>query len=465
MIGRLVNEMSGWRDTVRARFDPAHPPVLGWQVPFLGCAASIGRLGPRWIREQYQRLGSPFTLYMMGKRITFAQDLASQHHFYMADVGEMSFFSGLAQFPGFGELIPLGLSGPEEANVGIEVLRQYLPAKVLGATAELDEAAGRFLRERLASGRADMLSTLRATIVHITARLIVGPRLAEDPNFLAAVCAFDDAMLEMLTNMFGRGPVRRGIAASRRSEALIARELLRRRDEGHDGEPRDVMDAYMRARDPNGEPISDPIMALELHGFMFGTTANTPAAAAMCLLRLLADRALYRRVIDEQEACRREHGEVVTTASMRSMPLLNACYLETLRLYAPSMHMRMTMKPLAIGRYRVPERSLVAYSPYLLHRDPAVYTDPEVFDPDRFLAGPRGPSKSPAASQFMPFGRGLHTCPGRNLARQEIILTIARLLRDFEVTLEPVKEPLAATWVTNGIAAPVGPRTLVATRR
>src|SRR5690606_742671 len=133
---------------------------------------------------------------------------------------------------------------------------------------------------------------------------------------------------------------------------------------------------------------------------------------------------------------------------------------ETLRLYAPPMHIRMAMKPLQLGKYRLPERSLIAFSPYLLHRDPAVYTDPEVFDPERFLSGPRGPGKSPSASQFLPYGRGVHTCLGRNLARQEIMVAIARLLRNYEVELEPCKDPLAITWMTSGIAAPRGPRML-----
>ena len=100
-----------------------------------------------------------------------------------------------------------------------------------------------------------------------------------------------------------------------------------------------------------------------------------------------------------------------------------------------------------------------------MHRDPAVYTDPDVFDPERFLAGPRGPGKSPSPSHYLPYGRGVHTCLGRNLARQEIVVSVARLLRDYEVALEPVADPLAITWATNGIAAPAGQRTLLARPR
>ena len=83
-----------------------------------------------------------------------------------------------------------------------------------------------------------------------------------------------------------------------------------------------------------------------------------------------------------------------------------------------------------------------------------------MFDPDRFLAGPRGPASAPSSAHYLPYGRGVHTCLGRNLARQEIMLTVARLLRDFKVALEPCKQPLAVDFLTNGVAAPAGPRTI-----
>lgn len=465
LLSKVVHELTGWRDVVRARFAADHPPVLGWQVPYIGCGLNVGRHGPAWIRRQYERLGSPFTLYMGGRRITFAQEPEYQHHFYTADVDQVSFFAGLETFPGFRELIPLGLSGDEKSTPGIEVLRQFLPARVTGATGELDEGAAACLRERLASGRADLLDTLRATIIHMTALLLVGPRLAGDREFIAAECAFEDALVRLVGNPFDRHAVPQGLAARERAIAQIVLELQRRRAEDHSGDARDVIDVFRRYRDAHGATLPDGLMAMDIHGFMFATLANTPAGAAMCLLHVLADPALHRRVVAEQDACRREHGDAITGAALKAMPLLNACYLEALRLYAPAMHLRMTLEPLQLGRYHVPARSLIAFSPYLLHRDPAVYTDPDVFDPERFLAGPRGPGKSPSPSHYLPYGRGVHTCLGRNLARQEIVVSIARLLRDHDVALEPVADPLAITWATNGIAAPAGPRTLLARPR
>jgi cytochrome P450 len=465
ILGKLKTELARWGGAVRAQLDPGRPPVVGWQIPFVGCGISYGRSGPRWLEEQHARLGSPFTLYMMGERFTLSQDPEYMRRFYTAGVEDVSFFAGLEAFPGFRELIPLGGSGPEGANVGIEMLRQFLPTKVSSAAADLDEEAALSLKESLSSGRGDVLATCRAAIMGVTAVLLVGPRLGRDRAFLDAVSAFDAAVLRLARNPFDRGAVKQGLDARARSVERIIDELRRRREDAYAGEPRDLADTLLRARSAGGERFSDEVMALDLHGYMFATAANTPAGAAMCLMHVLADPSLRRRLVDEQETSRRAHGEVISPPALRDMPLLNACYQETLRLYAPGLHLRMALRPMQIGKYTLPERSMIAFSPYLLHRDPSVYTDPDVFDPERFLRGPRGPAEGPSASHYLPYGRGLHTCIGRNLARQEIMLTVARLLRDFDVSLEPCKDPLAVDWVTNGIAAPAGPRTLRARRR
>ncbi len=37
-----------------------------------------------------------------------------------------------------------------------------------------------------------------------------------------------------------------------------------------------------------------------------------------------------------------------------------------------------------IGGFRIPARSMIILSPYVTHRHPGIWPDPEVFDPDRF---------------------------------------------------------------------------------
>ncbi len=454
----VQRQLSQWRDVVRAHRDPDQPPVLGWQIPYLGCGLQFGRNGPEWLRAQARRLASPFTLYVLGRRITFAQDPAYVKTFYTAGVEEVSMLAGLAAFPAIAELIPLNSTGPEGANVAMATLKHYLASKVTEAGEMLDAEAGLALREALVTGRGDLLPVLRRAILRLTALLLAGPRLAHMPDFVDAVCELDEISLRVVKNPLARATVRAGLVIRARVVAYFVDELRRRRATPSPPGTEDLCDALLAARDPQGAPFSDENLAQEMLGYIFATSANTPAAAAICALHILHDPALRRRIDEEQEATRAAHGETISFAALKAMPLLQATYLETLRMYIGPMHLRMAMHPMTIGPYTVPARSLIGFSVYILQRDPDVYTDPDVFDPDRFLAGPRGPASSPSSAHFLPYGRGVHTCLGRNLARQEIMLTVARLLRDFQVELAPCKQPLAVDFLTNGVAAPAGPR-------
>jgi cytochrome P450 len=97
------------------------------------------------------------------------------------------------------------------------------------------------------------------------------------------------------------------------------------------------------------------------------------------------------------------------------MPLLVD---ETLRMYpAGWLGSRVTARngiaagvPLAAG-------TLVLYSPYLTHHDPALWPEPHVFRPERFVTG------RPEHWTYLPFAAGPRTCLGVHLAR--LILTAA----------------------------------------
>ena len=79
-----------------------------------------------------------------------------------------------------------------------------------------------------------------------------------------------------------------------------------------------------------------------------------------------------------------------------------AVFEEALRLYPPAWII--TRKALAddeIGGYRVPANALVVASPYVTHRQAALWPDPEAFDPDRF----RRSDRRPAALRLLPVRR------------------------------------------------------------
>ncbi len=69
-----------------------------------------------------------------------------------------------------------------------------------------------------------------------------------------------------------------------------------------------------------------------------------------------------------------------------------------------------------------------------MHDEPTIFPEPAKFDPSRWLKSAEGESKD-LERYLAPFSRGPRSCFGVNLAHAEIYLTIAAVLRHFELEL------------------------------
>ena len=85
-----------------------------------------------------------------------------------------------------------------------------------------------------------------------------------------------------------------------------------------------------------------------------------------------------------------------------------------------------------IGGFKIPRGSLVMSSPYLTHRDPRFWPQPDRFDPDRFL--PEHESTRPKFA-YIPFGGGQRLCIGTAMAHMEMVILLTMVLRRFDVRL------------------------------
>jgi cytochrome P450 len=83
-----------------------------------------------------------------------------------------------------------------------------------------------------------------------------------------------------------------------------------------------------------------------------------------------------------------------------------------------------------VGNIVLPPRSLVMIAPWVLHRHHALWQDPDLFRPARFM--PDQPA--PARFSFMPFGAGPRICVGAQFATTEAVLVLAAVVKRFRVT-------------------------------
>ncbi|KAI1625687.1 unspecific monooxygenase [Exophiala viscosa] len=117
-----------------------------------------------------------------------------------------------------------------------------------------------------------------------------------------------------------------------------------------------------------------------------------------------------------------------------SLPLLHAIYMETLRLHTPIPGIEPRISPhvpggSTVGSYTgIPGGVRVSSMPYSLHRNEAVFPEPETFNPSRWLSSHTSEEHLKEMHRwFWAFGSGGRMCIGSNLATQEIKLLVAAI--------------------------------------
>jgi cytochrome P450 len=123
-----------------------------------------------------------------------------------------------------------------------------------------------------------------------------------------------------------------------------------------------------------------------------------------------------------------------TVADVPQLEYTNRVLEETLRLYPVPWLERRAAGADTLGGYQIKANSLIYISPYLTHRHPDFWADPERFDPDRFT--PERSADRPRFAYF-PFGGGPRLCIGNRLAQLEAQLTLATIAQRYRLRMVP----------------------------
>jgi cytochrome P450 len=132
---------------------------------------------------------------------------------------------------------------------------------------------------------------------------------------------------------------------------------------------------------------------------------------------------------------------------------------EVMRMYPPVWILpRLAQADDEIGGYHVPAGADVVICPYLMHRHPGFWTDPERFDPERFA--PEASSARPSYS-YIPFGAGPRFCVGNNLGMMEAVLVLATVARELRLVRQPGyrvrPEPMLSLRIKGGLPMTIHP--------
>ena len=211
--------------------------------------------------------------------------------------------------------------------------------------------------------------------------------------------------------------------------AIVARVIEVRRSDAADAG--DLLSMLVSARDGRGAPLGLQAVADELVTMLLAgheTTANALAWACDALAR---DSILAARVHAEVRAAIGD-GDLRVT-DLPQLRLTANVFAEALRLYPPaSAFGRRALRHCVLGGYAIRAGDGILLSPYVSHRNPLVFADPDAFNPDRWLGS------APPPFAYFPFGGGARVCIGEAFARMEGTLVLAAIAGRFALrTADP----------------------------
>jgi len=228
-------------------------------------------------------------------------------------------------------------------------------------------------------------------------------------------------------------------------KALVERHLQARLALPDDAWPDDLLSRLLRLHRESAamwplQAVRDECMTTFLAGHE--TTAATLTWWAWCMAANPQAQAAARVEVSEVL-----QGRVPGADARTTLPWLTQTLEETLRLYpaAPVLINRRALRPIELGPWRVPARTLFMLPMQLMQHDARWFPDPTAFKPERFAREAAHAERG----AWSPFGAGPRVCLGQHLAMAEMTVIAAMLLQRYTLSVpEDMAAPRAVLKVT-----------------
>ncbi len=281
----------------------------------------------------------------------------------------------------------------------------------------------------------DVATEMSTLTLEIVSRALFSTDLGDDSNEFTATVTAGLAYANHLVNHFLTPPLViptranvRGRRAIRSLDRIVWKLIEARRRDGR--ERKDLLGMLISARDADtNEAMDDKQLRDEVVTFLIAGHETTAVALtwAWHLLSLhpWAAQRLQNEVRDVLG------GRLPTVGDVANLPYARMVLEESMRLYPPVWGTaRAAYNEDEVGGVRVPAGASITLSPYVTHRHPAFWEEPERFDPERF--SPERSTERPEYAYF-PFGGGPRGCVGRQFATMEGQLVLAMIAQKFQL--------------------------------
>ncbi len=200
----------------------------------------------------------------------------------------------------------------------------------------------------------------------------------------------------------------------------------------------DFLSVYMNATDKAGDPFTDEELLDELVTLIVAGY-ETSAGTLNWAWYLIAGNPDAEHALLEEARVLMPDPATINAETLTNMVYTQQLLEETLRLYPPVwLFSRRALEDDNLTDFDVPTGTDVYLSPYVLHRTPKYWPDPERFDPSRF--GPDCPWKK-GDRPYFPFSLGPRRCLGEYFSFLEMKVHLGLLIQKFRMTLAIDEHP------------------------
>lgn len=243
-----------------------------------------------------------------------------------------------------------------------------------------------------------------------------------------------NARVNKLVDLGPPFPSRRNLLFERAMDtldAVVLDMIAERRERGVTGD--DLLGMFMEVADEEtGERMTDAQLRDEVMTVFLAGHETTANALSWALYLLGTNPEVWRELAAEVDVVL-EGGRRASPEDFGRLVYTRQVMEEAMRLYPPAwMIARAPVADTTLGGYFLPAGSLVFLPPWVVHRHPDHWENPERFDPDRFAPGADAGRHRYA---YFPFGGGPRQCIGNNFALMEATLILATIARDVRLDL------------------------------
>ncbi|XP_059837875.1 cytochrome P450 7B1 isoform X1 [Hypanus sabinus] len=441
---------------------PGEPPVVQGWIPFIGQTIEFGRDSHGFLLSCQRKLGDVFTVYIAGKYVTFILDPFLFH--LISQLGKQidfqEFSLGLAAkvfgFPILNDpKIPI-------SNEEIHKLYHYLKGDELNilirsTTENLQNIMRRDL-VRSTEWRIEYMYDFccriifEATYVSLYGKAPINEekKITElKEKFIKFDQMFPYLAASIPIELLGNTKrIHKELISYLTSKELDQRLCMAKLIQGR----RDLFDRYPY--------LQDDQKAAHHLAFLWAGVANTIPAMFWSLYYIVKHPEACATVRDEIDHMLQAAGQrpgpdfniAFSKEDLDSLVTLGSAIDEAFRLGSSSMNIRFVKEDVNINfkeekEIKLRKGDLTAIYPQILHMDPEVFEDPEVYKYDRFIENGmkkttfyKGGKK--LRNYLMPFGSGASKCPGRYFAVSEIKMFISLILTAFDLEIIHQERPV-----------------------